>query len=168
MAAAPNRRGRPAPRAKKKAPARKAPAAKKVATRPAKKAAKKVAARPGPRADLGAPVDGFFLKQPPALRAILSELRQLVEQEVPRAQSAIKWGNPFYTLDGATMCALSAHKSHVNLILAGPPGSFDDPHGRLTGEGKTGRHLKLTSADQIPHDEVRGWLRKAAAIAAQG
>lgn len=85
---------------------------------------------------------------------------------MPRAQSAIKWGNPFYTLDGVMMCALSAHKSHVNLILAGPPGSFEDPHARLTGEGKTGRHLKLTSADQIPHEEVRGWLRKAAAIAA--
>ena len=155
---------------KKKATARKArkkaAPTKKAAARTTKKAGKKVAARPGPRADLGAPVDGFFLKQPPALRAILSELRQLVEQEVPRAESAIKWGNPFYTLGGATLCALSAHKSHVNLILAGPPGSFDDPHGRLTGEGKRGRHLKLTSAQQIPHDEVRGWLRKAAAIAA--
>ncbi|HEU4582884.1 MAG TPA: DUF1801 domain-containing protein [Polyangiaceae bacterium] len=154
---------------------KKAPPAKQAAARTTKKAGKKraaakpgkkVAARPAPRADLGAPVDGFFLKQPPALRAILDELRQLVEQEVPRAEAAIKWGNPFYTLDGKTLCALSAHKSHVNLILAGPPGSFDDPHGRLTGEGKTGRHLKLTSAEQIPHDEVRGWLRKAAAIAA--
>lgn len=158
---------------KKPVPAQKA--TKKVAKKTARKAgkkraaskpAKKAAARPGPRADLGAPIDSFFLKQPPALRAILDELRRLVEQEVPRAESAIKWGNPFYTLDGATLCAISAHKSHVNLILAGPPGSFDDPHGRLTGEGKTGRHLKLTSADQIPHDEVRGWLRKAAAIAA--
>lgn len=157
----------------KPAPARKA--AKKAAKKTGKKAGKKrvaskpvkkAAARPGPRADLGAPIDSFFLEQPPALRAILDELRQLVEQEVPRAESAIKWGNPFYSLNGATLCAISAHKSHVNLILAGPPGSFDDPHGRLTGEGKTGRHLKLTSADQIPHDEVRGWLRKAATIAA--
>ena len=131
------------------------------------KPGKKFAARPGPRADLGAPVDGFFLKQPPALRAILDQLRQLVEQEVPRAESAIKWGNPFYSLDGTTICALSAHKSHVNLILAGPPRSFDDPNGRLTGEGKTGRHLKLTHVDQVPHDEVRAWLRAAAALAAQ-
>ena len=162
-----------APAKKKAVPVKKAAArtAKKTGKKAGKKAApakpgKKFAARPGPRADLGAPVDGFFLKQPPALRAILDQLRQLVEQEVPRAESAIKWGNPFYSLDGTMMCALSAHKSHVNLILAGPPGSFDDPDGRLTGEGKTGRHLKLTSAEQIPHDQVRRWLRKAAAIAA--
>src|SRR5690242_19438742 len=104
---------------KKKATARtarrKAEPTKKAAARTTKKAGKKAAARPGPRADLGAPVDGFFLKQPPALRAILSELRQLVELEVPRAESAIKWGNPFYTLDGATISALCTHKSHVNL-----------------------------------------------------
>jgi len=162
-----------APAKKKAVPVKKAAArtAKKTGKKAGKKAApakpgKKFAARPGPRADLGAPVDGFFLKQPPALRAILDQLRQLVEQEVPRAESAIKWGNPFYSLDGTMMCALSAHKSHVNLILSGPPGSFDDPDGRLTGEGKTGRHLKLTSAEQIPHDQVRRWLRKAAAIAA--
>ena len=122
--------------------------------------------RPAARADLGAPVAGFFARQPPELRRILEQLRQLVEEVVPRATSAIKWGNPFYSLDGAVVCAFSAHKSHVNLILAGPPGTFSDPNGRLTGEGKTGRHLKLTSVDQLPHDEVRAWLRAAAALAA--
>src|SRR5690349_15313582 len=40
------------------------------------------------RADLGQPIDGFFLKQPPALRAILEELRQLVEETVPDAASS--------------------------------------------------------------------------------
>jgi hypothetical protein len=123
--------------------------------------------RPAARADLGAPVAGFFERQPPEQRAILDQLRQLVEEAVPSATAAIKWGNPFYSLDGAVVCALSAHKSHVNLILAGPPGVFSDPHGRLTGEGKTGRHLKLTSVAQLPHDEVRAWLRTAADLAAR-
>ena len=125
------------------------------------------AKHPAQRADLGAPIDGFFLKQPAPLREILEELRRLVQEEVPRATSAIKWGNPFFMLDGTMMCALGAHKSHVNLILAGPPGAFDDPHQRLLGEGKTGRHLKLTRLDQLPRDEVRGWLRTAAKLAAQ-
>ncbi len=140
----------PPPRNPKKRPA----AAKKPAT-----------TKPAPRADLGAPIDGFFAKQPPHLRAILDELRKLVEGVAPEASSSIKWGMPFYTLNGAMMCALAAHKSHVNLILSGLPTAFADPEGRLSGEGKTGRHLKLTTIDELPGDAVRAWLRTAPELA---
>jgi Domain of unknown function (DU1801) len=63
------------------------------------------------------------------------------------------------------MCSTSAHKSHVNLILWGAPDAFSDPERRLSGEGKTGRHLKLTTLDELPRDAVRGWLRTAAELA---
>jgi hypothetical protein len=69
---------------------------------------------------------------------------------------------PFFMIGDATMCAIGGHKSHVNLILSGPPGTYADPEGRLSGEGKTGRHLKLTAADTVPRDAVRGWLKTAA------
>lgn len=129
-------------------------------------AVKKLAARkPAQRADFGAPIDGFFAKQPAHLRAIPEELRELVEEAAPDADSSLKWGMPFYTVDGAMMCALGGHKSHVNLILSGPPGAFADPEGRLSGEGKTGRHLKLSALAHLPRDAVRGWLRTAAALA---
>jgi hypothetical protein len=139
-----------------------------AATRKTKAKALKVAspaAKWGERADLGAPVDGFFARQPPELRAILETLRDEVERAAPEAVGAIKWGMPFYTLGGEMMCALGAHKAHVNLILAGPPGTFADPDGRLAGEGKTGQHLKLRSLDELPRAAVRGWLKAAAARA---
>ena len=150
--------------AAKKAPAKKVPA-KKV---PAKKAAvsKKVAAKKGPmaprRADYGAPIDGFFAKQPPPMRAIVEALRALIDEAAPDATASLKWGMPFYALGGETLCAIAGHKSHVNLILAGPPGTFPDPDGLLQGDGKTGRHLKLRTLDELPRDAVRGWLRLAA------
>ncbi len=127
--------------------------------------ARKAAKRPASRADFGAPIESFLAKQPPHLRAILEELRTLVEEAAPDADSSLKWGMPFYTVDGAMMCALGGHKSHVNLILSGPPGAFADSEGRLSGEGKTGRHLKLTALDELPRDAVRGWLRIAAELA---
>jgi hypothetical protein len=89
----------------------------------------------------------------------------LVEEAAPTAASSLKWGMPFYTLDGATMCALGAHKAHVNLILSGPPEAFADPGGRLEGDGKTGRHLKLRTVEDLPRAAVRGWLRTAARLA---
>ena len=119
----------------------------------------------GTRANLGAPIDGFFARQPAELRAILEALRAEVERAAPEAAGAIKWGMPFYTLGGEMMCALGAHKAHVNLILAGPPGTFADPEGRLEGGGKTGKHLKLRTLAELPRAAVRGWLRAAAATA---
>jgi hypothetical protein len=122
----------------------------------------------GPRADFGAPIEGFFAKQPPHLRPVLEELRKMVEAAAPDAESSIKWGMPFFSVGGAMMCALGSHKSHVNLILSGPPGTFADPEGLLEGEGKTGRRLKLTALDDLPKATVRGWLRTAAELARAG
>jgi hypothetical protein len=137
------------------------PASKAAGAKPASKAPSKH----GPRADFGAPIDGFFRRQPAPLRPILEELRTLIKEVAPDAISSIKWGMPFFSIGDAMMCALGGHKSHVNLILSGPPGTYADPEGRLSGEGKTGRHLKLTSLDEIPRASVRGWLRTAAELA---
>ena len=134
-----------------------------AAKRPA--AAKRVTTSVAPRPDFGAPIAGFFTKQPKPLRPLLEELRDLVQEVIPDAESSIKWGMPFFTIDGTMMCALAGHKSHVNLILAGPPGTYADPDNRLAGSGKTGRHLKLTAADKVPREAVRGWLATAAALA---
>jgi hypothetical protein len=127
------------------------------------RAGKKPAARkPGPRADLGAPVDGFFARQPPTLRPILDELRKLVDETAPEASSELKWGMPFYSIGGNVLCAVAGFKAHVNLILPGPPGTYADPDGRLEGEGKTGKHLKLRAGEDLPRATVRGWLKTAA------
>jgi hypothetical protein len=131
-----------------------------------KKKASKVAPRAKKaRADYGAPVEGFFAKQPPQLCAILEALRKLVDDVAPDAKSSLKWGMPFYEIDGSAMCALGAHKAHVNLILSGHPDAFADPEGRLSGTGTTGRHLKLTRVDELPRAAVRRWLQTAAKLA---
>jgi hypothetical protein len=141
------------------------PTTKKPATKkPAAKAAAP-AMKYGPRKDLGAPIDAFFTKQPPHIRPIVEELRKMVEDTAPDAASAIKWGMPFFSVGDTMMCAIAAHKSHVNLILSGPPGTYADPKGLLEGDGKTGRHLKLRALDDLPRAEVRAWLRAAVAHA---
>ena len=117
---------------------------------------------PGPRSDFGRPITGFFARQPQALRKLLEELRDLIVEVAPEARSSLKWGMPFFSIGDAMMCALGGHKAHINLILPGPPGTYADPEGRLTGEAKTGRHLKLTAGDQVPRDAVRGWIKTAA------
>jgi hypothetical protein len=153
---------------KKSAPKKAAPkkaAPKKAATNnaaPQKKSASKVVPR---RADYGAPVDGFFAKQAAQLRSILEALRILVGEVAPEATASLKWGMPFYAIDGEMVCALAGFKAHVNLILPGAPDTFDDPEGLLEGDGKTGRHLKLRSLEELPRKAVRGWLKTTARAA---
>ncbi len=72
---------------------------------------------------------------------------------------------PFFMLDGKMMCALTAHKAHVNLMLMGSENAYDDPQGRLEGEGKSGRRLKLTTLEDLPRAAVRKWIRTAADLA---
>ncbi|HTB60155.1 MAG TPA: DUF1801 domain-containing protein [Polyangia bacterium] len=152
------------PQLKTKRPTK--PAASKPAGKVGKKPTPKAAPMKfGPRKDLGAPVEGFFAKQPPQLRAILDQLRSLIAEAAPEATAATKWGMPFYSVGANMMCAMAAFKAHVNLILPGPPGTYPDPDGLLEGDGKTGKHLKLRPADALPRAAVRGWLRTAAARA---
>jgi hypothetical protein len=129
------------------------------------RARRSAARRATTRPDYGQPIEGFFARQPAHLRAILEALRALVEAAAPDATSSIKWGMPFYCVEDRMFCALGAHRSHVNLILWGPPGAFADPAGRLAGAGRTGRHLKLAALDELPRAAVRGWLRTAAGLA---
>jgi hypothetical protein len=159
----------------RKTPARKAAAKKSTARKaPARKSARKSvpratpARRHGTRADLGAPVDGFFARQSDPLRALLDELRRMILAAAPEATASLKWGMPFFEVRGSMMCALGAHRAHVNLILPGKPGTYDDPRGLLAGEGKTGRHLKLAGLAELPRREVKGWLTTAAGRARRG
>jgi hypothetical protein len=115
------------------------------------------------RADLGEPIDAFFERQKPELQPLVKELRKLVEAAMPKGYKAsIKWGMPFYEVNGKMAVAIGAHKAHVNLILAGDPDAFVDPKGLLAeGDAKGGRHLKLKSLDDLPVKDVKAWLKIA-------
>jgi uncharacterized protein YdhG (YjbR/CyaY superfamily) len=117
------------------------------------------------RADFGAPIEDFLEKQPAFARAILDELRALISEVAPEAQASLKWGMPFFTLNGKMFCALTAHKAHVNLVLYGPKEAYSDPERRLAGTGKAGYHLRIESVESLPREQVRAWLETAAGLA---
>jgi hypothetical protein len=114
------------------------------------------------RDDYDAPILGYVQKQPPALRAVLETMQKLVVEAAPEARAALKWGHPAFTIEGSIMCALQAHKGHVNVVLSGPAGTYADTDGLLEGKGSTGCHLKARSVDDLPREKMRAWLRVAA------
>jgi hypothetical protein len=158
MARAARRKGRTsAPRTK---------ARKKAASRSRTPAAgRRTAAR---RADFAAPIEDHAARLPPLVRALVDELRALIGEAAPGATSALKWGIPWFELDGAMFCAVAGFRAHANLILPGAPGTYADPEGLLEGEGKTGKHLKLRPGEPLPRAAIRGWLRTAVERARAG
>ena len=141
-------------------PARKRTAGKTAVKKTVKKAAPTMAAK---RKDLGAPVDRYFAQQPQEKRALLEKLRALVDKAVPGADASIKWGVPFYQLNGKNVCALAAFKEHVGITLFASPAVFVDPGKRLEGESKGMRMLKVRRAEDIDSVSITRWLKATVA-----
>ena len=158
----------------KKTPAKKSAARKTAAKTLAKGAAGKkaptkgAAAKKAPdrrylrREDLGAPADAFFAQQPPERREHLEALRALVKKAAPGARESMKWGMPYYELEGG-FCALYTSNTYAALSIMAPPGKLDDPEGKLEGTGKTMRHLKVRSAADIDEASILRWVKAAVA-----
>lgn len=99
------------------------------------------------------------------MRPALISLRKLVESTVPQAESGLKWGVPFWTLDGKQLCDLVVLKHQVALGIFAPPGAFEDPEGQLSGTSDEYRVLKVQHVDEIDAVRVRTWLKAAVAAA---
>ena len=140
------------------------PARKRAAGKAVKKTAKKNAPMmAAKRKDLGAPVDSYFVQQPPEKRALLEKLRALVAKGVPDADASIKWGVPFYQKNGRNVCSLAAFKEHVGINFFASPAVLADPGKKLEGEGKTMRMLKVRRPEDIDSASILGWLKATVA-----
>lgn len=94
------------------------------------------------------------------LRPIAERVRELIREELPQAEEAIKWRQPTYTLDGQLVCYFTAAKDHVTLGFA-QGRRLDDPDGLLEGSGKQMAHLKLRQREGLDEGQIRTWLRQA-------
>ena len=121
---------------------------------------------PAKRDDYGAPIEGWFDEQAPEKRPALDVLRRVVDTTVPTAESGLKWGTPFWSLDGKILCNLGVLKREVALGIYAAPDVFDDPGGLLSGRSDEYRVLKVTDGDEVDEASVARWLRAAVAARA--
>jgi hypothetical protein len=147
----------------KKATAKTATAKNATATTKKVTAAKAPAKKMGPRADHGAPIDGYFAKQPQPQRGHLERLRALVEQVAPDATTAIKWGAPFFLMGDAMAISLGAFKAHSKINFFVPRGVLDDPRGRLEGDSENARSLRIVTDADIDDAQIVRWAKATVA-----
>ena len=99
---------------------------------------------------MAVPVDrAYFAKEPPDKRANLEALRAIIAKVVPDATVAIKWGVPFYSKGGKSVCALASFKDEVAINFFAPPDKLLDPGKKLEGAGKRNRMYKVRTAKEL-------------------
>jgi hypothetical protein len=127
-------------------------------------AAPKTAAKKPAAKRIGAGVDDrYFAEQPADKAALLEKLRALVNKGVPDADVSIKWGVPFYQMNGKNICALASFKDHVGINFFAPPSAFVDPGKKLEGSGKGNRMLKVRTAADVDSASILRWLKAVVA-----
>lgn len=90
-------------------------------------------------------VDAFLAKAPEFARPILTELRARVHRAVPEVSETIKWGVPFFLLDGRILASMAAFKAHTKFNLWGGGGLVD---------GKNLEVIDLRTTSELPAAKV--------------
>lgn len=61
-------------------------------------------------------IDDYLTQQPAEIQAILQEVRAVIKSIVPEAQEIIKWGMPYFMVDGKNLCGFAAQKKHISFF----------------------------------------------------
>jgi hypothetical protein len=126
-------------------------------------ATKTASKKPAPKKAASRADVRYIAEQPADKAALLEKLRALVNKAVPDADVSIKWGVPFYQLNGKNICALASFKDHVGINFFASPNVLVDPGKKLEGSGKSNRMLKVRSSGDVDSATILRWLKAVVA-----
>jgi hypothetical protein len=111
--------------------------------------------------DGDAAVKAYIAALPGWKKAVAKRIDALIEREVPNVRRAIKWGMPFYGIEGQGLFVrFAAYSKHVNLrFFRGTSLKPEPPVGERERRG-----LHLREDDELDEKQLASWVRQAAAI----
>ncbi len=122
------------------------------------------------RGDFGQPGSVAIERLPEGKREIAETLDALIREVEPDCESVVKWGNCCYSVARQSQriifAAIMETKSGLNLAVAGT--KLDDPEGLLEGTGKSMRHVKFRSVDDVHRPGVRELIEQASQVGIEG
>jgi hypothetical protein len=118
--------------------------------------------KPPEPSDSHADIDDWMKRIMPDLQPIVSRLDELIRDELPDAQYAIKWKKAYYGLpDRGWLIELVAYDVSVNVVFLGGADFGSPPP---LGDSDRSRYVKVRSLDEIDEEELRGWVRNAGQV----
>ena len=108
-------------------------------------------------------VDSYISRVDPKLRSQFQKLRLIIKKALPGVSESVKWGVPYYSLDGVGVASIADYSGHVNLYLM--QGAELSSH-LLEGTGKGMRHITVKTLAEVKETEFVRLLREAGGLAA--
>lgn len=111
-------------------------------------------------------VDGYLAEaERPWPGDVLAAVIAAIRESAP-FDEALKWRQPFFSLNGKAVVKLFAAKEWINLFYYRGAG-LSDPNGLLCEEGTSAmRRLRILRQQTPPLDDIRILTREAATLAA--
>lgn len=116
-----------------------------------------------PKGDGEEPVQTYIAAMPGWKGAIGRHLDDLVNEIVPDARKAVRWNSPFYGVDNNGWF-LSYHCFTKYVKVTWLNGARLDPPPPLDSKDESVRYLNITENDNLDDDQLREWIRQAAAL----
>ena len=88
-------------------------------------------------------VDAYIAKQADFARPILEHVRKLVHEALPEGEEGLKWGVPYFMVNGKNAVGMAAFKNHASVIVCST----------VTAGGGMGSFGKLAAVDDLPPDK---------------
>ena len=61
-------------------------------------------------------IDDYLALQPTEIQMMLQEVRDAIKLAAPVAEETIKWGMPYFLVDGVNLCGFAAQKKHISFF----------------------------------------------------
>lgn len=118
--------------------------------------------KPPEPSDSHVEIDDWMKRIMPDLQPIVARLDELIRDELPGLQYAIKWKKAYYGLpDRGWVIEMVAYDVSVNVVFLGGA-DFDSPP--PLGDSDRSRYIKVTSLDEIEEQEFRTWIENAGQV----
>ena len=112
------------------------------------------------------PAEPVLRKVTPEVLPLVQQLRALIKEVMPQAseKAHVGWGTISYCASGSMrdfIVAIAPKRAYTNLEFHDGT-ELPDPAHRLEGTGKHLRHVKVRTAEDVHHPDVRRLLETAA------
>ena len=88
-------------------------------------------------------VDAYIDRQAEFAQPILKHVRALAHTAFPDGEEVLKWGVPYFTVNGKNAVGMAAFKQHASVMVCSEE----------RAGGGMGNFGKLTAVDQLPGDD---------------